>query len=93
MSGTASGFADCLSLFTLLRFCAGMANAGCLLVRYVYCMELVVTKHRTAVGFLSNIFVSLGFTTLSLLAYLIRDWRWLMTAVSLPAAPLLIFWK
>ncbi|XP_031557668.1 organic cation transporter protein-like [Actinia tenebrosa] len=91
--GISSGFADCLSLFTLLRFFAGMANAGCLLARYVYCMELVTTKHRTAAGFLCNIFVSLGFTTLSLLAYLIRDWRYLMLAVTLPAAPLVFFWR
>jgi OCT family organic cation transporter-like MFS transporter 4/5 len=91
--GTSSGFADCLSLFAILRFFAGAGNAGCLLVRYVYCMELVTTKHRTAAGFLCNIFVSLGFTTLSLFAYLIRDWRYLMLAVTIPAAPLIFFWK
>ncbi|EDO32796.1 predicted protein, partial [Nematostella vectensis] len=90
--GTTSGFSNCLSLFILLRFVTGMANAGCLLVRYVFCMELISINHRTAVGFLTNIFVSLGFDMLSLLAYLIRDYQYLLLAVSLPAAPLVLFW-
>ncbi|KXJ28938.1 organic cation transporter protein [Exaiptasia diaphana] len=90
--GVASGVADCLSLFALFRFGTGAACAGCLISRYVYCVELVVTKHRTAAGFISNIFVSIGFNLLALLAYLIRDWRHLMLAVSLPAAPLLVCW-
>ncbi|KAK3752716.1 hypothetical protein QZH41_018689, partial [Actinostola sp. cb2023] len=90
--GVASALADCLSLFALFRFAAGAACGGCLVARYVYCVELVATKHRTAAGFICNIFVSFGFDLLALMAYLIRDWRHLMLAVSLPAAPLLICW-
>ncbi|KAJ7333879.1 hypothetical protein OS493_015972 [Desmophyllum pertusum] len=90
--GTVSGVADCLSLFSLFRFGTGAATAGCLLVRFVYCMEIVHVNSRTAGGMVNNIFVSIGFSTLSLLGYLIRDWRYLMLAVSLPAAPLLLCW-
>ena len=90
--GITSAVANCLSLFALFRFGSGAACAGCLLVRYVYCVELVETKHRTAAGFVSNMFVSIGFNILALLAYLIRDWRHLMLAISLPAAPLLLCW-
>jgi len=69
-----------------------MATAGCLLVRFVYCMEIIHINSRTAAGMVNNIFVSIGFSTLSLLGYLIRDWRYLMLAVSLPGAPLLMCW-
>lgn len=90
--GTVSAVADCLSLFALFRVGAGTAAAGCLLSRFVYCMELSVTSNRTAAGFVSNIFMTLGYAILSLLAYFLRDWRQLMLAVSLPGALLLGFW-
>lgn len=90
--GTVSAVADCLSLFALFRVAAGAAAAGCLLCRFVYCLELSVTSNRTAAGFVSNIFMTLGYAILALLAYLLRDWRYLMLAVSLPGILLLGFW-
>ena len=90
--GTVSGVADCLSLFSLFRFGAGAGCAGQLLVRYVYCMEMVVTAKRTAAGFVSNAFLSVGMLVLALLAFLIRDWRHLMLVSSLMSAPLMLFW-
>lgn len=91
-AGTVCAVADCLSLFSLFRFVAGAGTAGCLLVRFVYCMEIIQIGHRTAGGIVNNIFVSIGFSSLSLLAYLVRDWRHLMLAVSLPGMPLLLCW-
>lgn len=91
--GTSSAWADCLSLFAFLRFWAGVATAGCLLARFVYCMELSLTSNKTAVGFVNNTFIAVGFTALSLFAYLIRDWRYLVTALSIINAPLLLFWN
>lgn len=90
--GAVSAVADCLSLFALFRVGAGAAAAGCLLSRFVYCMELSVTSNRTAAGFVSNIFMTVGYAILSLLAYFIRDWRHLMLAVSVPGVLLLFFW-
>lgn len=92
VGGTVSGVSDCLSLFSLFRFVTGAATAGCLLVRFVYCMEIIQIDHRTAAGIVNNIFVSIGFSMLSFLAYLIRDWRYLMLTVSLPGLPLLLCW-
>lgn len=65
---------------------------GCILVRFVYCMEIVQINQRTAGGIFNNMFVTGGFLALSLFAYLIRDWRYLMLAASLPGIPLLLFW-
>ena len=87
-----SAVADCLSLFALFRVGAGAAAAGCLLSRFVYCLELSVTSNRTAAGFVSNIFMTLGYAILSLLAYVLKDWRHLMLSVSLPGTLLLVFW-
>lgn len=92
IGGIVSAVADCLSLFSLFRFIAGAATVGCILVRFVYCMEIIEIRHRTAGGFVNNIFVSAGYAVLSLLAYLIRDWKYLMLAVSLPGLPLLLCW-
>lgn len=80
-------------MFALLRFLTGAGTAGCLLVRFVYCMEMTVTKHRTGAGFVNNIAVSIGFLLLAPIAYLIRDWRHLVLAVSTPGIPLLLLWR
>ena len=92
VSGALSSVADCFSLFTLFRFLAGAGTMGCILVRFVYCMEIVQINQRTAGGIFNNMFVTGGFLALSLFAYLIRDWRYLMLAASLPGIPLLLFW-
>ena len=42
-----SAIADCLSLFSLFRFLAGAGTIGCILIRFVYCIEMVVTAHRS----------------------------------------------
>ena len=91
--GTGSAWANCLSLFAFLRFWAGVATAGCLLARFVYCMELSLASNKTIVGYVNSTFISVGFTILSLFAYLIRDWRYLLTTLSIINAPLLLCWK
>lgn len=47
-------------------------------------MEWVDVEHRTMSGILTSIFWSLGNMLLALVAYLVRDWRWLLFAVTLP---------
>lgn len=89
----ASAVADCLSLFSLFRFFAGAGTIGCLLVRFVYCIEMVVTAHRSYIGMINMLFLTVGGCFLALLAYLIPNWRYLMLAVSLPGfLPLVAWW-
>ena len=91
--GVVSAVSDCLSLFSLFRFLAGAGTIGCILVRFVYCIEMVVTAHRSWVGIVNMMFLSFGSSLLCLLAYLIPNWRHLMLAVSLPGfLPLLAWW-
>lgn len=91
--GVVSAVADCLSLFSLFRFFAGAGTIGCILVRFVYCVEMVVTAHRSWVAIINMMFLSVGASLLCLLAYLIPNWRHLMLAVSLPGfLPLVAWW-
>lgn len=91
--GVVSAIADCLSLFSLFRFLAGAGTIGCILVRFVYCIEMVVTAHRSLVGIVNMMFLAVGSSLLCLLAYLIPNWRHLIMAASLPGfLPLLAWW-
>lgn len=50
-------------------------------------MEWLDVEHRTVAGVLSSGFWSGGVMLLALVGYLIRDWRWLLVAVTLPCVP------
>lgn len=50
-------------------------------------LEWLDVEHRTVAGVLSSTFWTGGVTLLALVGYLIRDWRWLLLAVTLPCAP------
>lgn len=50
-------------------------------------MEWLDVGHRTVAGVLSGTFWTVGVMLLALVGYLIRDWRWLLLAVTLPCAP------
>uniref|UniRef100_A0A8C7E9Z4 Solute carrier family 22 member 7 n=1 Tax=Nothoprocta perdicaria TaxID=30464 RepID=A0A8C7E9Z4_NOTPE len=47
-------------------------------------MEWVDVQHRTLSGILTSIFWSVGNMLLAMVAYLVRDWRWLLVAVTGP---------
>ncbi|KAK3747306.1 hypothetical protein QZH41_016938, partial [Actinostola sp. cb2023] len=91
--GLGSTFANSLTLFAVMRFGSGLCTAAGLLVKFVYCMEICPLSYRTAMGALCNLFVVIGALILTLIAYLIRDWRYLMLAITLPGIPPLIFWR
>lgn len=50
-------------------------------------LEWLDVAHRTVAGVLSSTFWTGGMMLLALVGYLIRDWRWLLLAVTLPYAP------
>lgn len=50
-------------------------------------LEWLDVGHRTVAGVLSSTFWTGGVMLLALVGYLIRDWRWLLLAVTLPCAP------
>ncbi|XP_004846562.1 solute carrier family 22 member 7 isoform X1 [Heterocephalus glaber] len=71
-------------MFAITRTFTGLALAGFTVIVLPLELEWLDVEHRTVAGVLSTIFWSGGVTLLALVGYLIRDWRWLLLAVTLP---------
>ncbi|XP_071516507.1 organic cation transporter protein-like isoform X2 [Panulirus ornatus] len=73
-----------LPLLLVSRFLMGLMHPTSLQTGYILAMEVAVPKMRSALGV--SLFLSWGLGTMAWggVAYLIRDWRWLQLAVSLP---------
>ncbi|XP_078309925.1 organic cation transporter protein-like isoform X2 [Crassostrea virginica] len=78
-------FTSDLLSFMCLRFLSGASVGGLLAVTFTMIMELVGPSYRMIAGIALELFWACGAIVLALLAYLIRDWRYLNLAVSLPA--------
>ncbi|XP_073237426.1 uncharacterized protein [Porites lutea] len=89
----ASSFVPVFWLFLTLRGITGFFQGGVYITLYVLVIEFVGPKHRSFVGTLMWIFYTSSLMLLSGLAYGIREWRTLSIVISVPAFPLLIFWR
>ena len=93
VAGVASSFVHNIPLFAILRFIVGFGLPGVMVSHYIYCMEMIGPKHRTAVGNLVYFYFN-GFKMLFILiAYFIRDWRTLHLVIIIPVVLLFPFWK
>lgn len=59
---------------------------------YLLAIELVGPKHRTLCTIVSNIAYSLGLVFLAGVVYLVRDWRQLALATTLPFIFFFFYW-
>lgn len=84
VAGTCAAFSTSFPLFCLFRFGCGMALSGVLLNSFSLIVEWIPTRVRTVVGTLTGYCYTVGQLILAVIAYFIRDWRWLTLAVSLP---------
>ncbi|XP_063341282.1 solute carrier family 22 member 6 [Pelmatolapia mariae] len=82
--GTCAAFSPSFPLFSFFRFGCGMALSGIALNSLSLIVEWIPTRVRTVVGTITGYCYTLGQLILALMAYYIRDWRWLTLAVSLP---------
>lgn len=89
----AAAAADCLSLFSILRFGMGFSVAGSMLGQYVYVLELVGPSKRTMAGKVTDFGWVLGACFTAMLAYFIRDWRILLVVTSIIAAVFLFTFR
>ncbi|XP_007934404.1 solute carrier family 22 member 7 [Orycteropus afer afer] len=81
------------AMFAITRTLTGTALAGFTIIVLPLEMEWLDVEHRTVAGVLSSTFWTGGVMLLALVGYLIRDWRWLLLAVTLPCVPgILSFW-
>ncbi|KAK3736529.1 hypothetical protein QZH41_015145 [Actinostola sp. cb2023] len=93
VAGVASAFVDCISFFAFLRFVVGFGLTGVMLTLFIYGMELVGPKHRTAAGNLTYFYYNVSSLLFTLIAYFIRDWRILLLVTTAPALLLFPCWK
>ncbi|XP_023368628.1 solute carrier family 22 member 7 isoform X2 [Otolemur garnettii] len=85
--GLASAASVSYVMFAITRTLTGSALAGFTIIVMPLELEWLDVEHRTVAGVLSSTFWSGGVMLLALVGYLIRDWRWLLLAVTLPCAP------
>ncbi|XP_074166940.1 solute carrier family 22 member 7 [Sminthopsis crassicaudata] len=90
MSTLALGLVSTISvsyiMFVITRSLTGVALAGFTIIVLPLELEWLDIEHRTMAGVLGSSFWSAGVMLLALIGYLIRDWRWLVLAVTLPCA-------
>uniref|UniRef100_A0A8C9TQV0 Solute carrier family 22 member 6 n=1 Tax=Scleropages formosus TaxID=113540 RepID=A0A8C9TQV0_SCLFO len=84
VGGTCATFAPSFFLFCLFRFFCGMALSGFVLNAHSLNVEWIPTQARTMTVATTGYCYTMGQLLLSGVAYLLRDWRWLTLAVSLP---------
>ncbi|XP_033115700.1 organic cation transporter protein-like, partial [Anneissia japonica] len=82
--GIATVFAPGYWWFTILRALVGFANMGIFLIAFIIGTELVGPSKRTFAGIVIEFYFASGYMILALLAFLIREWRYLQLAITLP---------
>ncbi|XP_056141182.1 solute carrier family 22 member 6 [Lampris incognitus] len=84
VGGTCTAFCTSFTFFCLFRFICGLALSGLVLNTFSLIVEWIPTHVRTVVGTGTGYCYTMGQMILAVVAYYIRDWRWLTLAVSLP---------
>ncbi|XP_054750637.2 organic cation transporter protein-like [Lytechinus pictus] len=91
-SGTALAFSVNIWMFMVLRMITGAFTIGMVQSAFILANEIIGPSKRAIAGNVIWIHFAVGYMTLSLLAFYIRNWRHLQLIVSLlPAALLIIY--
>ncbi|OWF50930.1 organic cation transporter protein-like isoform X1 [Mizuhopecten yessoensis] len=92
IAGCVAAVAPSMAVFIPFYILQGAAQTGLFLVAYTMCTELVAPKYRLMAGFMIQSFYSVGYMTLSLMAYFIRHWRYIEVAITVPVALFAAYW-
>ncbi|CAH1407662.1 unnamed protein product [Nezara viridula] len=90
--GMSIAYAPWLSLYLALRTLLGFFCVSVVFSGFVLCMELVGGKWLTISGVSYGLPVPVAYIVISGLAYVIRDWRQLQLAITLPSLAFLPLW-
>ncbi|XP_069101860.1 organic cation transporter protein-like [Argopecten irradians] len=77
-------FVTSFEMFVVCRFLSGVSVGGLLGIGFVMGLEFVGPSKRMWAGIVIELFWASGTMLLALLAYLIRDWKYLNLVVSIP---------
>lgn len=90
--GTAIAFSPWFLVYSILRACLGFISVSVVFSGFVLSIELVGGHWRTVAG-ISYLFpVSLSYISIAGIAWLLREWRQLQLAISLPGFLFLGLW-
>ncbi|XP_019270494.2 solute carrier family 22 member 20 isoform X2 [Panthera pardus] len=84
VSGAATAYFGSFGAYCVFRFLMGMTFSGIILNSLSLVVEWMPTRGRTVAGVLLGYSFTLGQLILAGVAYVIRPWRWLQFAVSVP---------
>lgn len=79
-------------MFLITRVFTGAGGVALFAQVFILAVEFVGAEYRTFCGILIEIPFALGEATVGLLAMGIRDWRWLMAAITAPFFLILSYW-
>lgn len=93
LSGTITAFLPTFTGFIIGRFFNAMAVIGLFECVFTWMLEVVGGDWITIIGMGAEFFWVFGWLNLAWMSYLIRDWRHLMLATSIPAfASVVLYW-
>ncbi|XP_052436100.1 solute carrier family 22 member 7 isoform X1 [Carassius gibelio] len=90
--GLCSTFSSSFIMFAVLRFFTGFTITGSVIISTILNVEWVSIEHRKLVGVIDSLAWTFAFMSFPMIAYFIRDWKWLTIAISLPTIISIITW-
>lgn len=78
LSGLGYGLAFNYYLFVMMRFLCAVFGAGFILSSFVLSVEIVGRENRNFAGLLGSGLFAFGYPVVALMAYYIRNWRYLV---------------
>ncbi|XP_042898837.1 organic cation transporter protein [Parasteatoda tepidariorum] len=93
LSSVICAFSTSFLMFSITRFFIAVGASGAFNSAFVLLMEVASPSHRSVYGLSVELGWCLGFMSLPLIAWILRDWFWIQLTISLPSAFLLFtFW-
>ncbi|KAK3098437.1 hypothetical protein FSP39_019452 [Pinctada imbricata] len=84
VAGCTAAFSPNMYVFVPAYILQGASQTGLFLVAFTMCSEYVGERHRVIATSLMQVFYSFGYMTLSAIAYLIYNWRFIEVAITVP---------
>ncbi|XP_045471944.1 carcinine transporter isoform X2 [Harmonia axyridis] len=87
-----TGFSENFFMWIFSRFIVGLTIPAIYQIPFIISLELVGPSYRAFVTVLTCMFYTIGLCMLAVVAYLIRDWRHLTLATSVPFILYYFYW-
>ncbi|XP_071800949.1 organic cation transporter protein-like [Asterias amurensis] len=90
--GTGASFVHTFTLFCVMQFLLGVSASGTFVVAIVIATEMVGKSQRATAGIVIEYFYSIGYMSMALIAWRLRDWHTIELAISIPPVIFLAYY-